>query len=86
MRVTEPAVSTTAAIVPLTEYLSSSYRPDREYVDGELVERNVGEFDHANLQGLLIAYLSSRKSEWGIVVLPEQRVQVKPTRFRISRF
>jgi Uma2 family endonuclease len=83
MRVTEPAVSTTAAIVPLAEYLTSSYRPDREYVDGELVERNVGEFDHANLQGLLIACLSSRKKEWGIVVLPEQRVQVNPTRFRI---
>jgi Uma2 family endonuclease len=76
-------VSTTAAILPLAEYLSSSYRPDREYVDGELVERNLGEFDHANLQGLLIACLSNRKNEWGIVVLPEQRVQVTPTRFRI---
>jgi Uma2 family endonuclease len=83
MKVTEPALSTTAIAVPIAEYLSSSYRPDREYVDGELVERNLGEFDHANLQGMLIAYLSSRKNEWGIVVLPEQRVQVTPTHFRI---
>ena len=26
----------------LSEYLHTSYRPDREFVDGELVERNVG--------------------------------------------
>jgi Uma2 family endonuclease len=80
---TEPAVSTTAAIVPLAEYLSSSYRPDREYVDGELVERNLGEFDHARLQMLLSRYLSNRERDWGILVLLEQRVQITPTRFRI---
>jgi hypothetical protein len=35
-------VSTT---VPLSEYLNTSYRPDRDYLDGELMERNVGEWD-----------------------------------------
>jgi hypothetical protein len=25
---------------PVSEYLQTSYRPDREYVDGELRERN----------------------------------------------
>jgi hypothetical protein len=28
--------------IPLSEYLATSYRPDREYVDGEIRERNVG--------------------------------------------
>jgi hypothetical protein len=31
----------------LSEYLAASYRPDREYLDGELLERNVGEWDAA---------------------------------------
>ena len=39
-----------ASLIPLEEYLSTSYDPDREYVDGRLVERNVGELDHSYLQ------------------------------------
>ena len=35
---------------PLSEYLATSYRPDREYVDGEVKERNVGEYDHSRPQ------------------------------------
>lgn len=69
--------------VSLSEYLSTSYRPDREYLDGELLERNLGEWDHARLQGLLFALLLKHEKEWGILVVPEQRVQVKPTRFRV---
>jgi hypothetical protein len=32
-----------AIAISVTEYLNASYRPDCDYVDGELVERNVGE-------------------------------------------
>jgi Uma2 family endonuclease len=67
----------------VAEYLDTTYRPDREYLDGELLERNVGEWDHSRLQGLLIMYLGAREKQWGIIVAPEQRVQVKPNRFRI---
>ena len=73
----------TATVVPLREYLETSYRPDCEYLEGELLERNVGEWDHSRLQMLLSRYLSNRETEWGILVVPEQRVQVKPTRFRV---
>lgn len=69
--------------VPLKEYLSTHYRPDREYVDGALLERNVGERDHSRAQMVLSAYLFNRRDELGIHVYPEQRVQVKPTRFRV---
>lgn len=75
--------ASTTTLVPLTEYLTTSYRPDCEYLDGELLERNVGEWDHSRLQGLLFGYLLNREKEWGIIVVPEQRVQVKPTRFRV---
>ena len=73
----------TAVTIPLSEYLDSVYRPDREYIDGELLERNLGELDHSRLQMLLSHYLCSREKQWGIVVLPEQRVQVKATRYRV---
>ncbi len=74
-------MSTTA--VPLTEYLHTDYSPDVDYIDGELEERNVGEWDHARLQGLIERFLGSREAEWGILVVPEQRVQVSGTRFRV---
>jgi len=33
--------------ISLHEYLHSNYRPDREYLDGELRQRNVGKYEHA---------------------------------------
>jgi Uma2 family endonuclease len=73
----------TATLVSVEEYLHKSYRPDREYVDGEIQERNLGEKDHSKFQMAVAAYFYGRRREWGIQVWPEQRVQVKPTRFRV---
>lgn len=72
-----------ATTVPLSEYLHTSYRPDCDYLEGELLERNVGEWEHARLQSLLTRYFGNRESEFGILVVPEQRVQVKARRFRV---
>lgn len=68
-----------AALVPLEEYLSTTWDPDREYVEGRLVERNVGELDHSYLQYLMAKLLDQR----GLFPFTELRVQVKPDRFRI---
>ena len=73
----------TETLISVEEYLATSYRPDCDYVDGHLEERNVGRRDHSNLQMRLSAYLYVRRKEWGIQVYPEQRVQVKPDRFRV---
>src|SRR5579872_6440583 len=73
----------TGALVSVEEYLHTSYRPDCEYIDGVVLERNLGEFDHSRLQMILGAYFFAREKRWGIVTLPEQRVQVKATRFRV---
>jgi Uma2 family endonuclease len=73
----------TATLVPVKEYLETSYRPDSEYLEGELLERNVGEYDHSSLQGMLVYYLIANSGKWGIKVLPEQRVQAKANRFRV---
>jgi hypothetical protein len=34
----------TTSLVSVDQYLTTSYRPDCDYVDGVLLERNVGEF------------------------------------------
>ena len=67
----------------LQEYLKTTYRPDCEFIDGEIQERNLGEWPHSRTQGRLYAFLFQREKKWGIRVVPEQRVQVSPTRFRI---
>ncbi|MBV9156458.1 MAG: Uma2 family endonuclease [Acidobacteriaceae bacterium] len=72
-----------ATLVSVAEYLSTSYRPDLDYVDGELQERNLGEWAHSRAQGRVFAYLFQREAAWGLRVVPEQRVQITPTRFRI---
>ncbi len=72
-----------ATLISVAEYLTTAYRPDRDYVDGEVVERNLGELDHSSIQGAIFASLFIRRREWGIHAYPEQRVQVKATRFRI---
>jgi len=69
--------------ISVDEYLKTSYRPDCDYVDGEVLERNLGERDHSRPQMRLIMFFGAREKEWRVVVMPEQRVQVKPHRFRI---
>ncbi|MGI8744487.1 MAG: Uma2 family endonuclease [Bryobacteraceae bacterium] len=73
----------TVALISISEYLSTSYRSDVDYVDGEIKERNVGEWPHSRAQGLLTTFLTQRETQFGIRVVPEQCVQVSPTRFRI---
>jgi Uma2 family endonuclease len=65
------------------EYLKTAYRPDCDYVDGVIEERNLGERDHSWTQGRLVTFFMSQFRETGIAALPEWRVQVRPTRFRI---
>jgi Uma2 family endonuclease len=74
---------TTGTIVTLEEYLSGSYEPDCEYLDGELVERGMGIVKHAYLQGLLAAYFLQHRKAWGITPLIEVRVRIKERRYRI---
>lgn len=72
-----------ATSVPIQEYLRTTYRPDVDYVDGELVERNVGEFDHSSTQTELAVRLHAQIPAGRRRVLTEQRVQVRATRYRI---
>lgn len=65
------------------EYLSTTFRPDVDYVDGRIEERNLGEFDHGTLQGVLYSLFSAKRREWKIRVALDTRVQVAPENFRV---
>ena len=69
--------------ISVEEYLKTVYRPDCDYVDGVVEERNLGERDHSWIQWNLIGFFRSRFRETGIAALPEWRFQVKSTRFRV---
>jgi len=69
-------------LISVEEYLASSYKPDCDYVDGHIEERNLGERPHSRMQGRLIVLLNGQAAS-GAEVLPEVRVQVKPSRFRV---
>jgi Uma2 family endonuclease len=75
--------TTTAPLIPVAEYLATSYHPDREFIDGIVEERHLGEYDHANLQAALVVWFRNRQREWNIRAVPELRVQVSPARFRV---
>ena len=73
----------TGTMVSVEEYLKTSYSPDCDYVDGRLVERNVGEWDRSRLQAALTSYFYTREKQSGLLVATEQRVQVTASRFRV---
>lgn len=71
----------TAALIPVEEYLSTSYSPDMEYVDGVLVEISVGDLLHSAVQrNLVIAF--DRKYRY-VKTYPEVRSRTRETRFRL---
>jgi Uma2 family endonuclease len=73
----------TASLIPVSEYLRTSYRPDCDYIDGELKERNMGERPHARLQLIVGTIFELHSGPWQVVAMTEQRVQVSSTRYRI---
>jgi Uma2 family endonuclease len=73
----------TISRIPMAAYLETTFRPDREYLDGELRERNVGKWEHARVQWLLAHWFGNHEKEWGITGSTEQRVRVSENRVRI---
>lgn len=69
--------------VSVEEYLASSYRPDSDYVEGEVQERNLGEKEHAIIQRVLTLLFGNHRNDWNIEVYPELRVQITEQNYRV---
>ena len=70
-------------LVPLAHYLRETWQPDREYLDGEIIERSMGEKDHAAWQAALLRMLSGWRQKANIRVFAELRLQLSASRFRV---
>jgi Uma2 family endonuclease len=70
-------------LVSVEEYLRSDYEPDMDFVDGVLEERNVGEFDHGDLQLELLVWLRTHGTALNLYPCISIRTQISPTRFRV---
>ena len=75
----------TRALVPVEEYLRMSFEgPDPEYLDGELVERNLGDDSHSSTQSNLDGILHPLKKKFRIHVRPEIHMRLAATRIRVA--
>jgi Uma2 family endonuclease len=63
----------------MQEYLRTSYRPDCDYVDGILIDPNVGLRDHSRALGAILAWFRGRP----LAAFPAQRAQVSLERCRV---
>ncbi|MGA3200914.1 MAG: Uma2 family endonuclease [Bryobacteraceae bacterium] len=75
----------TKVLMDVSEYLRTAFEgPDCEYLDGEIVERNMGELPHGDVQLNLGSLLRQLRHRLGIRVVPEIRIQISPTRYRVA--
>src|SRR5579863_440553 len=71
------------ALMTIEEYLQTSLHPDCDFVDGEVQERLLGEFDHSRATSEVLFYLVTKYPALRKKVLPSLRVRVNETRVRV---
>jgi len=74
----------TQTLVSVEEYLHTVFEgSDCEYLDGEIVERNMGNKSHGHVQGEIFYIFRQLSAKTGLYAVPEVRHRVSATRFRI---
>ena len=73
----------TATRLTLEQYLKTPYEPDAEYVNGEIEERNVGEYDHSTVQFAIVEWLRRHDKAWQTRSIQEQRTRLSPDHVRV---
>ncbi len=72
-------------LMDVEEYLRTRFEDaDCEFLDGEIVERNMGELEHSSVQGDLIYKLRQLAEKIGLAVHQEIRIQINPHRYRVA--
>jgi len=72
-------------MVPVEQYLRMQFEgPDPEYLDGELLERNLGEYPHSETQANLFGIFFELKRQGTIQVTVEIHLRITPTRYRVA--
>jgi Uma2 family endonuclease len=75
----------TKILMDVEEYLRTSFDgSDCEYLDGEIVERNMGELPHGDVQLTLADLLRRLRKRLGIRVLISIRLRINARRYRVA--
>src|ERR1700735_3719481 len=72
-----------ATHMTVEEYLRTSFDPDCEFVDGEVLDRNVGETDHSWVQRTVLMYVAAREREWNVFCLQSWKFHVAERNYRV---
>jgi len=73
--------------IPVEEYLRASYQDgDRDYLDGEVVDRNVGNERHSECQWRLSGLFHRLKDRVPVHGRPEIRLRIAERRYRVADF
>ena len=72
-----------STLVPVAEYLRTCYRPDCDFLEGVILERNVGEYSHSTVQTNVWNFINTRSAEWGVRARVELRLNVRSGRYRV---
>lgn len=75
--------SSSLSLINENEYLHTVYRPDCDYVDGLVLERNVGTPSHSRLQTLILFWLMQHEEQWHIQALAECRLKIRTRKYRV---
>jgi Uma2 family endonuclease len=73
----------TSARIPVEQYLRTSYDPDAEFVDGEIEERSMGEYDHNIGQWAILDWFRKHDKEWQTRSVQEQRTRLSADNVRV---
>ena len=73
-----------ATFIPIDQYLRQTYRPDCDFLDGEIRERNLGEQPHAFVQAIVGSMFYQQRKEWSVVAGISLRIRVSATRIRVA--
>ena len=65
------------------KYLSAGYQPDREYIEGEIRERNAGGLKDGALRARIAGILQAWQDQMQVDVLLQKRLRIAPERFRV---
>jgi len=72
-----------AAPISIEQYFRTSFRPDCEYVDGEVLERNLGERAHSMALGGLCEFFLALRERMPVMPFPSWWTRVSQSRIRV---
>lgn len=76
-------MATAPTLMTMEQYLHTAYSPDCDFVDGELLERRMGEKDHGRLQLSIAIWFAAREQSLCAEPITEPRILVTANRARV---